>query len=142
MPPYGDKDATTKIKPTFQVFILIFRPLAGVKVQLRKAVNDDEQEEVFRPLAGVKVQPPDCPNIFNHYRFFRPLAGVKVQRRNCRRDALLGFFRPLAGVKVQQQNETKNKKRTNRTCHCFTVLILKYNITEAKKKQKRMNWAK
>ena len=120
LPPYGDKDATTKIKPTFQVFILIFRPLAGVKVQLRKAVNDDEQEEVFRPLAGVKVQPPDCPNIFNHYR----------------------FFRPLAGVKVQQQNETKNKKRTNRTCHCFTVLILKYNITEAKKKQKRMNWAK
>ena len=74
LPPYGDKDATTKIKPTFQVFILIFRPLAGVK--------------------------------------------------------------------VQQQNETKNKKRTNRTCHCFTVLILKYNITEAKKKQKRMNWAK
>ena len=77
-----------------------------------------------------------------HNDTFRPLAGVKIQLGKAAQLATIPGFRPLAGVKIQQQNETKNKKRTNRTCHCFTVLILKYNITEAKRKEKRMNWVK
>ena len=77
-----------------------------------------------------------------HNDTFRPLAGVKIQLLLLNILKEVFHFRPLAGVKIQQQNETKNKKRTNRTCHCFTVLILKYNITEAKRKEKRMNWVK
>ena len=117
-----------------------FRPLAGVKVQ-RLQIVYRRGFKAFRPLAGVKVQ-PTLSKPLSHTLCLPSPCGGKGATIVWSHLYLRSFFRPLAGVKVQQQNETKNKKRTNRTCHCFTVLILKYNITEAKKKQKRMNWAK